>query len=268
MEKEIKLIVSDIDGTLVDPTEVIPEELKQTVRKCGEAGIIFAFATGRTKELTDPFVQMLGVEVPCVEANGAYIMQGDRCLLDHGFSIGPIREILQEAHDLGLTVTISDTRQERAARETDYVKEHKKIGNRFVEPLPLEEVAWDQAKYQKVMIMDEHQTGQIEGIREKLRDYSDRYWITTYSDRAVELGPRGCNKATGVRELAEMLGVSMENVMACGDFSNDLEMIRQAGVGVAVGNASDQIKAEADFVAEGCFAFGVIEAIEAVCFHS
>lgn len=264
--RKIKLIVSDIDGTLVDETEKLPDAFKVLVDRCRKAGIQFAFATGRTKELTDPFVNALGISIPCVEANGAYILQGDQCLVEHGFSIAPIKEILYYAHDLGLTVTISDTRFERATRETDYVKEHQKFGHRFMNLLPLDNINWAHDRFHKVMIMDEHGSGKIEAIRAQLAPYSDRYWITTYSDRAVELGPLNCNKATGMKDLAAYLGVDIDQVMACGDYSNDAEMLTQAGIGVAVGNASEQIKSLADYVAEASYAYGVIEAIEKICF--
>ena len=69
-----------------------------------------------------------------------------------------------------------------------------------------------------------------------------------------------------MKELAGLLGVSMDEIMACGDFSNDLEMIRVAGVGVAVNNANDELKEAADYVAKGSFAYGVMEAIETYCF--
>ena len=62
---EIKLIVSDIDGTLVDRTERIPPELTAAVQKCREAGIVFALATGRTTELTEPFVSALAIDKRC-----------------------------------------------------------------------------------------------------------------------------------------------------------------------------------------------------------
>ena len=263
---KIKLIVSDIDGTLVDASERLPEEFKAAVAKCREAGILFAFATGRTKELTDPFVEALGVSIPCVEANGAYILRGDECLVEHGFSLAPVKHILYQAHEQGLTVTISDTRHERATLETDYVKEHQKFGSRFRELLSLDSIDWERDRFHKVMIMDEHQTGKIGCFREALGRFSDRYWITTYSERAVELGPLNCNKATGMKDLAAYLGIPLEQVMACGDYSNDAEMIAQAGVGVAVGNASEQIKSLADYVARAPYAQGVVEAIAAVCF--
>lgn len=263
----IKMIVSDVDGTLVDHTEKIPPELVAAVRRCREAGIVFALSTGRTNELANPFIAALGITDPCVEANGAYIRQGDRCLLEHGFSIAPIREILYQAHGAGLTVTLADTCVERATGMTDYVREHQRIGGRFKTPLPLEEIDWEQDRFQKVMVMDEHRTGKIEAIRPRLAAFSSHYWITTYSDKAIELGPKGCNKASGVKELADLLQIDMEDVMACGDFWNDFEMISQVGWGVAVGNALPELKAAANYVARGTYAMGVVEAIHALCFH-
>lgn len=262
----IKMIVSDVDGTLVDRTEKIPQELVDIVRRCRDAGIVFALSTGRTNELANPFIDALGITDPCVEANGAYIRQGDRCLLEHGFSVAPIREILYQAHGAGLTVTLADTLVERATGMTDYVREHQQIGGRFKELLPLEEIDWQRDRFQKVMVMDEHRTGKIEEIRAGLEEFSSHYWITTYSDKAVELGPKGCNKASGVKELADLLQIDMKDVMACGDFWNDFEMISQVGWGVAVGNALPELKAAAVYVAQGTYAFGVVEAIQALCF--
>ena len=192
---EIKMIVSDVDGTLVDRTERIPQELVDIVRRCQEAGILFALATGRTNELASPFVEALGIKDPCVEANGAYILKQGTCLIEHGFSLEPIKEIVQLAHDMELTVTLADTAVERATRVTEYVREHQQIGGRFKELLPIESIDWEKDRFQKVMFMDEHRLGKIEKIRTMLEPYADTYWITRYSDRAVELGPKNCNKA-------------------------------------------------------------------------
>ncbi len=263
---DIKMIVSDVDGTLVDSSERIPEELVNIVRRCQDAGIIFALSTGRTFELAQPFVEKLNIIDPCVEANGAYIIRNGECLVEHGFSLEPVRHILELAHDMGLTVTISDTKEERATSETDYVREHRRFGNRFQELRLLESIDWKNDRFQKVMIMDEHHTGKIDQFRELLEQHSDKYWITTYSNQAVELGPKDCNKASGVRELAAMMGVQMDQVMACGDFWNDYEMISQVGWGVAVGNALPELKAVAKYVATKPYAHGVVEAITALCF--
>ena len=265
--RDIKLIVSDIDGTLVDRTERIPPELTAAIQKCRDAGIVFALATGRTAELTEPFVRALGVDAPCVEANGAYILQGGRCLVEHGFSAAPIREILERADQLDMTVTLADAQCERAVRETDYVRYHQSLGNRFQTLLPLSAIDWEADRFQKIMIMDEARSGNIQEIRDRLEPFSNQYWITTFSNKAVELGPKGCNKATGMKELAALLGVGLSQVMACGDYRNDLEMISGAGYGVAVDNALPEIKEAADYVASKPYALGVVEAIEALCFR-
>lgn len=263
----IKLIVSDVDGTLIDHTEAISEELIETVNACKNRGILFCLATGRTFELADPIIKKLGIDAPCVEANGAVIVQGEKCLLEHGFSLEPVKDILLDAHRLGLTVTVADAFEERAFEETDYVIQHKAFGGRFKRLLPPDSIDWRNDRFQKVMVMDEHNTGKVESIRERLMQHAERYWITTYSNRAVELGPMGCNKATGVRELAALLGIDMKNVMACGDYLNDLEMITSAGYGVAVGNAHDCVKSAAAYTSSGCYAQGVVEAIHALCFQ-
>lgn len=262
----IKMIVSDVDGTLVDKSERIPAELVDVVRRCRENGIVFALSTGRTNELARPFVDALGITDPCVEANGAYILQGDQCLLEHGFSLEPIKDILYSAHEQGLTVTIADTSVERATSITDYVREHQALGGRFKELLPLESIDWERDRFQKIMVMDEHRTGKIVHVREQMNRFSDQYWITTYSDKAVELGPMNCNKASGVRELAALLHIDMQDVMACGDYWNDYEMISQVGWGVAVGNALPDVKAVARYVAKAEYAYGVVEAVNALCF--
>lgn len=261
----IKLIVSDIDGTLVDSSEKIPQELVDVVGKCKERGIVFALATGRTTELAAPFVSALHIDAPCIEANGAYILQGEKCLLEHGFSVEPVKEVLYKANEQGMTVTLADTHSERAMKETEYVRYHQKMGDRFKELLPFESISWGTDRFQKVMIMDESRSGKIVDIRKMLEPYSNDYWITTFSDKAVELGPKNCNKATGVKDLAELLGIDMKDVMACGDYRNDFEMIRNAGFGVAVANALPELKALAKYVAEKPYALGVVEAIERFC---
>ena len=263
----IKLIVSDVDGTLVDHTEEIPEDFISLVEQCRQRGIGFCLSTGRTLELARPIMEKLGIKSPCVIANGAGICQGDTYLLSSGLCAEPILEVIRRADRDGLTVTFTDETGERAIRSTDYVKEHQRFGGRFLTDLDLEQVDWKRHNFMKIMFMDENRTGAIGNYQKELLTYSDLYWVTTYSDMAVELGPLNCNKATGIRELARLLDLDMKEVMACGDFMNDLEMIRAAGVGVAVGNAIPEVKEAADYTARASYCYGVMEAIKTYCFE-
>lgn len=261
----IKLIVSDVDGTLLDELGQIPAKLVQTVDRCRKQGIVFSLATGRTRELAQPVIDALKIDAPCVIANGAMLFQNGTCLRAHGFGADPVLSLIRQADEEGLTVTCSDERSERAIRNTDYVREHQTDGS-FTSLLDMDRTDWKKKRFQKIMFMDENRTGKILKYQEQLKQYSHLYWITTYSDMAVELGPKDCNKATGLRELAGILGIKSEEIMACGDYLNDLEMLKEAGVGVAVANAHEEVKRHADYVAEKPFCYGVIEAIHGYCF--
>ena len=92
----IKLVVSDIDGTLIDGTEAIAPELIEAAQKCKEHGVVFSFATGRTKELAARLVKTVGITSPYVISNGACIFQEEKCLVSHNFSVEPILSIIRQ----------------------------------------------------------------------------------------------------------------------------------------------------------------------------
>ena len=85
-------------------------------------------------------------------------------------------------------------------------------------------------------------------------------------DKKSEQVEEKLHLSTRNQELMELLDIRQDEVMACGDFENDMEMVEYAGVGVAVDNACDSLKAKADYVASKPYAYGVVEAIEKYCF--
>ena len=82
----------------------------------------------------------------------------------------------------------------------------------------------------------------------------------------VEIPARGCNKATGIKIVCDHLGADVERSIAIGDSANDDDMIKFAGIGVAMGNANEYIKSIADYVTTSCREGGVADAIEALIF--
>ena len=89
--------------------------------------------------------------------------------------------------------------------------------------------------------------------------------IYVHSDY-VEIPARGCNKATGIKIVCDHLGADVEQSIAMGDSANDDDMIKFAGIGVAMGNANEYIKSIADYVTSSCSEGGVADAIEALIF--
>ncbi|ATZ61074.2 MAG: phosphoglycolate phosphatase [Methanosarcinales archaeon Met12] len=79
---------------------------------------------------------------------------------------------------------------------------------------------------------------------------------------AIHIKDKRIDKGTGLKKVVELLGWSTEDVIAIGDAENDVEMLQTAGLGIAVGNADQKLKTVADFVMEGKYGAGVIEAVE------
>lgn len=84
----------------------------------------------------------------------------------------------------------------------------------------------------------------------------------------VEIPARGCNKATGIQHVCDCFGVGVDRSIAMGDSINDEDMIKFAGIGVAMGNAEEYIRSIADHVTSSCSEGGVADAIEALLFNT
>ncbi|VVB87524.1 Phosphoglycolate phosphatase [uncultured archaeon] len=102
----------------------------------------------------------------------------------------------------------------------------------------------------------------VEKARHLLRDFPDLDLVDT--GFAVHIKSRGINKGTGLKRIAELMGLSAKDFVAIGDSPNDIEMLKASGFGVAVGNAHPDMKKAADMVTEGKHGAGVAEAIRYV----
>ena len=92
--------------------------------------------------------------------------------------------------------------------------------------------------------------------------------VSSALDNNIELNQFGCDKGDGLKHLAKCLGLTMDEVMACGDAGNDTMMIKAAGTGVVMGNGREELKAIADFVTKTNDEDGVAYAIEKLVLNS
>lgn len=233
-----------MDGTVLNSRNEISGKTCEWIRRATENGITVMFATGREVQSIEPFVRQLGLQSPLVSVNGSEVWTAPgRLLLRHLFA----DEWVQELYELALR---------HACHYWAYtVKEVYRMGNwpERIERSP--DDPWLKFGFK----CDD--PDQLRVIRAALGG-SDRYELTNSSPRNIEVNPRGVSKASGLREVCGLLGIGMEEVIACGDSLNDLKMIRAAGLGVAMGNAQDVVKSAADWVTGTNDEDGVAELIQ------
>jgi HAD superfamily hydrolase (TIGR01484 family) len=239
-----RLIALDLDGTLLTDDKRIADSTKLWVGKAADAGVIVTFATGRGRQDALSFVRELDLDSPMVFLNGAEIWGGPGQLLERHFmdteDIYRLHQLTAETGCCFWGYTVETLIQNDWSNDMLH-QEWMKYG----------------------MYCDDVD------LMAQLRDYVDSWGtveVTCTSDANMEVTARGITKARGVRRICEQIGIEMEAVMAVGDGLNDLDLIEGAGLGVAMGNAAEELKRAADFVTESNEDDGVVLAIRRCIF--
>lgn len=261
----VKLVVSDMDGTLLAQDSVLGGQALRMKQKLKEKGILFTMATGRSQCLSEEYEKLLELEIPYVACNGAVILKQGEIIKQHQIALKGLRPLVEEAERLDMSVVFSIGGSEFYYKETPWILEKREEQGFYKNPMILSEEIWNHTLLEKLMIMDNCRTGRIGLMEEMCRKLPAEYGFTRYTDMSVEIVNRKATKAEGVRFLARYLGIGMEHIMAIGDHKNDCEMLQEAGIGVAVSNAIPDAKESADYVAAGDHLNGVLEAVQRFC---
>jgi len=265
-KRDIKVIVVDVDGTLLNSNHVLSDRNRETIRKAIDSGIQVVLATGKTRAGAESVIAALNLQTPGVFVQGLLIYNGDGTIR-HQQTIddATVRRVIQYAEASGFSVVIySGNRLLVKANEplVDAIADYH-------EPMP-------QAVGNLVNIVGEvpaHKLFIVGGTPRKIKKLrwqlnqqvgTQVSFTTTAMLDSLEVLPKGASKGNGVRVLLKEMHVSPEQVMAIGDAENDLEMLQLAGLGlgVAVGNATDALKEVAHEVVATNDEHGVAEAIE------
>ena len=281
MSEKIKLVALDMDGTLFNDKLEITEENQRMIRAAVEAGVHVVISTGRPYVglPIDDFVK-LGIRY-AITANGGgiYRLPEKECVFSSCMPpqvIAPIIRYLQ-TKDIQYDAFISGNRyrepncQHLVERMTQFpiaTRTFVKNNAIFADDLAafIEERGLD---IEKMTINFYPLADGTYKDRDDVWNYlSSNPQVTALSGgyMNIEYTMSGTTKAMGLRFLADLLDVPMECTLACGDTANDADIMQAAAIGVAMGNAGNDIKAIADFVTKSNNDSGVAYAIEKFVF--
>jgi Cof subfamily protein (haloacid dehalogenase superfamily) len=269
MENDIRLIVVDLDGTVVGETNQIQPAVKQAIRAAQAQGVPVAIATGRMYRSALRFHQELESTLPLMSYQGAYIKdpatekvhqhltvprQGAEALLDY-FEQPAWRD------QLSVHFYINDQLYVRELSED--TKNYAKRST--IQPIPVGDLRQTLSTEPTKILALCDDPAVIDDLLKSLqaRYTPEEFYFTKSVATFFEATHAQVNKGAAVRYLAEeILGLEAANVMTLGDNFNDVEMLEYAGIGVAMGDAPDEVKALADWVAPSVAENGAVAAIE------
>lgn len=256
-----RMIVTDIDGTLVDLQQMISKRNKEMIYAFQQQGGIVTLATGRVEEAALPYAQELDIRHPVILYNGGKIVDfnTDHCYFEARLTLNVIERCLQLLQDQPLDMIFYADKQIWVKEITEPIKAYMKKDK-------VQCHTWDtpdflkQSNVNKILIINEDQD--FSGVSEALESMVGVNCELVRSEPTyLEVLPQSVSKGQALITLANHLGIELQEVIAIGDNLNDLEMIQTAGLGVAVGNAHPELKAHAQYVAKSHLEHAVAEVI-------
>ncbi|MDQ0483838.1 sucrose-phosphate phosphatase subfamily [Alkalihalobacillus hemicentroti] len=244
MDKDIKLIALDMDGTLVNHDGDVSKENENAVKRAKDQGIHVVLSTGRSLPFCRDIAEQLGHSAYLVTVNGGQIFDKDLNLVDSTHLTNDLVKRLWELkmkHDVYFW-----------SSTTEGVFNTKKPFEKEIDDYNWLKFGFD--------IQDDN-------VRKVITDEvmaNEALEVTNSSPTNLEINPAGVNKAAALMKVCKWLDLSMDNVMAVGDSMNDIAMIREAGFGVAMGNAQDRVKEAANWITKDYTEHGVAHAIDRV----
>ncbi len=261
----IKLCTIDLDGTLFDQQKNISIENKQAIDYANRHGCKIVIASGRPIHGIIPVLEQLNLfrqddYVICY--NGAKVfntINGDTVYAST-ISGKTVKEIYLESKRLGLFFhAFRKNEQLITDQQNPYTDVEVRI-NHIEACLVDFNTIKDDEEFLKCMIVGP-EDGITKGMKELNPDFYEQYCVVRSSNIFLEFLSKKTNKGEALTALAQYLNIPMSQTMAIGDAGNDLEMIKRAGVGVAMGNAFPEVKQVANYITTSNEESGVAKAI-------
>ena len=249
--KDIKIAFFDVDGTLVDmKKKVITPAMIETLKHLKENGIILCMATGRGPYLVPSFP---GIDFDVfLSYNASYCYTKDEVIFSNPIPKEDVKAIVENASEIHRPVFLAGVEGGGANGCDKDLADYFAIAKSKVNVL-------DNFDFEKLMDKKVYQMMvgcYKEEYADILRDV-DGARITAWWTRAADITPANGNKGVGVRKILDYYHLDKENAIAFGDGTNDIEMLEAVGTGVAMGNATDDVKAVAGAICGHVAADGI-----------
>lgn len=259
---KIRLLVSDIDGTLVPSTKLLTKESIQMAQRLKKAGIQLCLVSSRPPQGIQLFFNELEITTPFAALNGGEIIGNDGSIL------------ASTAIDLKIACSITDLLQSHQVNawvfggldwyvfqaEDPFVAHEEQVVR--VQPKVISSLEHHQQRITKIAGVSKDTT-LLDQLALKIeRQFAGKIKAARSSDHYLDIMHPMANKGYAAIELGKQLGIDISETACIGDMDNDIPMLEKAGLSIAMGQSTDHVKSYADFVTDSNQENGWAHAVE------
>lgn len=264
-----RLVFLDVDGTLIDGTQTVPDSAKRALSQAIDAGHKLFISSGRVPPEIYPFLWDLGFD-GIVAANGAYVESGDHTIVDEPMDVDQVKTVAATLERFGAYAAWQNPDAVYATKDFldslaaltgqtqgDWSAYFSLVGEYLRDGVP--------ATCSKCTFTLPAFTGK--SLNDVIEALGEQFCIVAGSftgdvGTTGEIVRAGISKASGLRAVAAHYGLPIDQTVAVGDSANDVDILKAAGVGIAMGNATQQAKDAADWVTSSIHDDGLAQAFE------
>lgn len=245
-----KLVVIDLDNTLLNSSQKISEKNKETIKKVQQKGVEVMIATGRMFVSAYPYLKELGLEKEVIVYNGSMVknIKENKIIYHNPIKKEYAKEIIKDIKSQDLHLNLYQNDKLYVDKDNEYKKRYEEIsGINAIKVDNLDQFDYD-APTKLLIIEDDRDKHQY--YHKYLREtYNDIIDVTESKEYFIEIGAKGVNKGNTLQKIIQDKDIRQDEIIAIGDSYNDLEMLSFAQIGVAMENAAQKIKDMADVIA-------------------
>lgn len=257
---KIKLIATDIDGTILKYNYEFNQEVKDCIKNLTKKGIKVVLVTGRMHKSTKRIADELGLDTPIVSYQGGLVKHDEQILYERHLNPERAKKIIAWARENKIHLNLYLNDELYVEEDNQTVRCYIKQGVPSFNVKSFDDVNLE--KINKMLLIDFEDEHKVTEYKEYLeKNYPDVHFIKS-TPYYCEICHPAATKACAVNFLKEYWELDVNEVMAIGDQNNDIDLLSAGGIKVAMGNATEELKSVANYVTDTVNNNGFVKAVE------
>lgn len=256
----IKLVATDIDGTVLIPEGDFTEGVKECIKKLCKSGIKVVLVTGRMHAAASRIAKDLGLDTPVVSYQGGLIKNRGETLYQRYLTKEQTEKILDWAKQEKIHINLYN--DDVLYSENECYEITRYCNNLHTQYKIKLFCKIEKTKINKLLAIDYDNPEKIDLFEKELPKIFPELYIVKSTPYFLEFSNPEGSKYCAVKYLQNYWGLKDEEILTIGDQNNDLELLRAGGIKIAMGNATEELKAVADYVTDTVFNDGFVKAME------